>query len=149
MTITSTNYCSSPCTGKLVVFVKRFAGVFRLHSTTHAHRCVLGWWIALDDTDADNGCMHFWPGSQHKGIVEHALPVPSGPTAHIYYGVATPPPPHETACVPLRAGDAIIFDVSCVHGTPANRTDQRRWALQMQYAPYRSPYVVVLNLVYV
>eukprot|EP00041_Stephanoeca_diplocostata_P029759 m.886487 g.886487 ORF g.886487 m.886487 type:complete len:347 (-) comp23625_c0_seq13:2324-3364(-) len=110
-------------------------GVFRLHSSTHGHRCVLGWWIALDDTDADNGCMHFWPASQHNGIAKHELPVPSGPTAHIYYGVAAAPPPQETVCVPLQAGDAIVFDVSCIHGTPPNRTDSRRWALQMQYAP--------------
>eukprot|EP00040_Diaphanoeca_grandis_P022003 m.117709 g.117709 ORF g.117709 m.117709 type:complete len:356 (+) comp28598_c0_seq1:358-1425(+) len=111
-------------------------GVFRLHSVEHGHSCVMGWWVALDVADADTGCMVFAPRSQQLGIHPHSLPVPAGPTAHIYYGVTTPPNPANTVYVPLQPGDAVLFDVAVVHGTPPNiTTDRRRRALQMQYAP--------------
>jgi len=110
-------------------------GVFRLTHPEKGSSCVVGWWIALDTADADNGCMHFHPGSQHKGIVHHMLPVPASATAHIHYSVAEAPPAEETVYVPLDPGDALLFDVACVHGTPANNSKRPRQALQMQYAP--------------
>lgn len=37
--------------------------------------------------------------------------------------------------VPMRAGDALLFHGDLIHGTPANRTkDKRRRALQLHYA---------------
>eukprot|EP00051_Salpingoeca_urceolata_P033757 m.22140 g.22140 ORF g.22140 m.22140 type:complete len:428 (+) comp6699_c0_seq1:42-1325(+) len=110
-------------------------GVFRLSHVALGASCVLGWWIALDAADEDNGCMHFWPGSQKQGVVEHSLPVPASPAAHIHYSVSQCPPPEETVAVPLQPGDALFFDVACVHGTPANNSNRPRRALQMQYAP--------------
>jgi ectoine hydroxylase-related dioxygenase (phytanoyl-CoA dioxygenase family) len=53
-------------------------GVFRLHHEEKGASCVLGWWIALDDADQSNGCMHFHPGSHKGGVVPHGLPVPPG-----------------------------------------------------------------------
>jgi len=105
-------------------------GVFRLTPDS-----VLGWWVALDDTDVENGCMQMWPGSHRRGVVPHHLPVPPSPAAHIYYSAATVPPTTEAVAVPMKAGDALIFNVSCVHGSGPNLTDRRRWAIQMQYAP--------------
>ena len=32
---------------------------------------VFGFWIALDDADVENGCMHVIPGSHREGIGEH------------------------------------------------------------------------------
>jgi ectoine hydroxylase-related dioxygenase (phytanoyl-CoA dioxygenase family) len=78
--------------------------------------------------------MHFWPGSQHQGIRKHGLPLPPSATAHIYYSVLEEPPAQEVVAVPLQPGDALLFDVSVVHGTPPNVTAHPRWALQMQYA---------------
>eukprot|EP00039_Didymoeca_costata_P003613 m.68706 g.68706 ORF g.68706 m.68706 type:complete len:372 (-) comp11991_c0_seq3:190-1305(-) len=105
-------------------------GVFRLTPDR-----VCAWWVALDDTDEGNGCMHLHPGSQKQGIVKHHLPVKKGATAHQWYSVVDVPPDEDTVAIPLKAGDALIFNVSVVHGTPANTTGKRRWALQMQYAP--------------
>lgn len=110
-------------------------GVFRLSHPKLGASCVMGWWVALDPTDAENGCMHFHPGSQRRGIVHHGLPVPPSPTAHIHYSVLDIPRPEETVYVPLEPGDALLFDVACVHGTPANASARPRQALQMQYAP--------------
>ena len=90
---------------------------------------------AADPTDVSNGCMQLWPGSQHAGIVPHHLPVRPSAAAHIYYSVRDAPPPAEAVAVPMQPGDALIFNVSCVHGSGPNVTDNRRWAIQMQYAP--------------
>eukprot|EP01043_Picozoa_sp_COSAG02_P003101 COSAG02_NODE_74_length_41878_cov_9.737954_12_plen_439_part_00 len=105
-------------------------GVMRLTPNT-----VLGWWVALDAADVGNGCMQLWPKSHQRGIVTHDLPVRSSPAAHIYYSVRDPPPPDEAVAVPMTPGDALIFNVSCVHGSGPNTTSLPRWAMQMQYAP--------------
>eukprot|EP01043_Picozoa_sp_COSAG02_P059103 COSAG02_NODE_7469_length_2998_cov_4.744740_2_plen_411_part_00 len=114
-------------------------GEKRWHQDTGVMRltpnAVLGWWVALDPTDVDNGCMQLWPHSHQRGIVAHHLPVRSSPAAHIYYSVRDPPPSDEVVAVPMMPGDALIFDVSCVHGSGPNTTSLPRWAIQMQYAP--------------
>ena len=97
---------------------------------------MLGWWIAVDRVEHGvNGAMVFEPFSQQAGIVHHELPVPASPTAHIHYSVAHCPPPERTVFVNMEPGDALLFDVACVHGSGPNRSDQPRRALQMQYAP--------------
>ena len=114
-------------------------GEKRWHQDTGVMRltpnAVLGWWVALDQADVDNGCMQLWPNSHQRGIVAHALPVRPSPAAHIYYSVRDPPPSGEVVAVPMTPGDALIFNVSCVHGSGPNTTSLPRWAIQMQYAP--------------
>lgn len=44
-----------------------------------------------------------------------------------------PPPAGEAVAVPMMPGDALIFNVSCVHGSGPNTTSLPRWAIQMQY----------------
>eukprot|EP01052_Picozoa_sp_SAG31_P014771 SAG31_NODE_929_length_10926_cov_8.162834_7_plen_134_part_00 len=96
-------------------------GEKRFHQDTAVMRLtpntVCGWWVALDPTTVDNGCMQLWARSQHHGLVPHHLPVPASPAAHIYYSVKDPPPPGEVVAIPMQPGDAMVFDVSCVHGT--------------------------------
>jgi ectoine hydroxylase-related dioxygenase (phytanoyl-CoA dioxygenase family) len=118
---------------------KRFhqdQGVFRLADDQLGASCVMGWWIAIDRVEHGvNGAMVFQPYSQKAGIVHHELPVPASPTAHIHYSVAQCPAPEETVFVDMEPGDALLFDVACVHGSGPNRSDAPRRALQMQYAP--------------
>lgn len=37
--------------------------------------------------------------------------------------------------VPMAVGDVLLFDGKLPHGTPTNRTEQQRWALQLHYIP--------------
>ncbi|HLT01799.1 MAG TPA: phytanoyl-CoA dioxygenase family protein, partial [Geminicoccaceae bacterium] len=37
--------------------------------------------------------------------------------------------------VPMRAGDVLLFDGKIPHGTPINRTDDFRWAVQYHFRP--------------
>ena len=85
--------------------------------------------------ERERGCMQLWPKSHQLGIVPHELPVKSSPAAHIYYSVRDAPPAEEIVAVPMEPGDALIFNVSCVHGSGPNTTSLPRWAMQMQYAP--------------
>ena len=41
--------------------------------------CVLTCWIALDDANAENGCMRYIDGSHSEGIVEHVCTDPANP----------------------------------------------------------------------
>ncbi len=88
---------------------------------------VVGVWIALDDATCANGCMHVLPGS-HLG----------GPVLHVHerdWQICDSwlEPGLDTA-VPLPAGSALFFDGFLHHGTPANRTQTRRRAVQFHYA---------------
>jgi len=45
---------------------------------------VFAYWIALDDTDEENGCMFVQPGSHQRGLLPHGNPTPE---THIHYSV--------------------------------------------------------------
>jgi len=89
---------------------------------------VVGVWLALDDASPENGCMHVIPGSHREG-----------PSVHFkrrdWQICDTSIELGEIAAAPLPAGGAMFFDGLLQHGTPPNRTDARRRALQLHYAP--------------
>jgi phytanoyl-CoA hydroxylase len=88
---------------------------------------VLGTWTALDEASAENGCMHVIPGSHLAGPIPHH---------------------HDRDCqisdsqvdvqrdllVPLKPGGVMLFSALLHHGTPPNRSPQRRRALQFHFA---------------
>jgi phytanoyl-CoA hydroxylase len=88
---------------------------------------VFGFWVALDDTDPENGCMHVVAGSHRRGLQPHD-------NAKGDYGLVTDPPMSEATPIPLRAGGALIFHGEILHYTPDNFSDRRRRALQYHYA---------------
>ena len=45
--------------------------------------------------------------------------------------------PAGRVAVPMRVGDVLLFDGKLPHGTPINRTDDFRWAVQYHYRPGR------------
>ncbi|MBI4551654.1 MAG: phytanoyl-CoA dioxygenase family protein [Candidatus Latescibacteria bacterium] len=91
---------------------------------------VFGFWVACDDTDPANGCMHILPGSHTAGVAEH-----SGMNDD--YGLSAPPSLDRALACPLNAGGALIFHGELCHFTPDNTTDRRRRAVQYHYASTR------------
>lgn len=89
---------------------------------------VVGFWLALDDTDPENGCMHVIPGSHRAGPAVHF-------NRRDFQICDTDVRRGEVTAVPLRAGGCLVFDGLMHHGTPMNRSSRRRWALQFHYAP--------------
>ena len=83
-------------------------------------------WIALDEATVDNGCMHFWPGSNGSVALRHYHGSDCEILPDRLEGV-TPVP------VPLRAGGAVFFSGLAPHMTYPNRSRRPRRALQFHY----------------
>lgn len=86
---------------------------------------IMGIWIALDDAEVENGCMHVLPGKHHV------------PMQH-YHGVDCQIVEAEldaSSAVPVEipAGGAMFFHGLLPHETPPNRSSLRRRALQFHY----------------
>lgn len=88
---------------------------------------IVGVWIALDDATVDNGCMRVIPGSHREGPKRHAR------LRDLQICDNDVEVPRVTA-VPLPAGGLMFFDGLMHHGTPANRTNTRRRAMQFHYS---------------
>lgn len=102
---------------------------FNLPAGTH----VVGVWIALDDATPENGCMHFLPGGHRNGPVPHFNRRDWQICDTEILGK------HQAVAAPLKAGGCVVFDGLVPHGTPQNRTDTRRRALQFHYVAKGTP----------
>lgn len=87
---------------------------------------IVGVWIALDDATVANGAMHVVPGSHREGPVVHF-------TRRDLQICDTWVQTHRDTVVPLPSGSALFFDGLMHHGTPPNRTNTRRRAVQFHY----------------
>ncbi len=87
---------------------------------------VVGAWIALDPATPENGCMHIIPGSHREGPVIHFA-------RRDWQICDNDVQTARDVMVPLEPGGVLLFDGLIHHGTPANRTNQRRRAVQFHY----------------
>lgn len=87
---------------------------------------VVGVWIALDPATAENGCMHVIPGSHLEGPVIHFR-------RRDWQICDSDVQRTRDVLVPLPPGGLLFFDGLIHHGTPANRTNLRRRAVQFHY----------------
>ncbi|HEX5080114.1 MAG TPA: phytanoyl-CoA dioxygenase family protein [Geminicoccaceae bacterium] len=89
---------------------------------------IVGVWIPMGAVTPENGCMHLLAGG-HK----------AGPRAHFkrrdWQICDTDVPAAGRVAVPMTVGDVLLFDGKIPHGTPINRTDDFRWAVQYHYRP--------------
>lgn len=95
---------------------------------------VVGAWIALDEATVDNGCMQVIPGSHREGPVVHFQ-------RRDWQICDTDVARERIVAVPMQPGDCLLFQGMLHHGTPANRTDQRRRAVQFHYKPASAEWV--------
>ena len=87
---------------------------------------VVGVWMALDPATAENGCMHVIPGSHRDGPVPHFR-------RRDFQICDADVETARDVIVPLEPGGLLFFDGLIHHGTPANRSPNRRRALQFHY----------------
>ncbi len=89
---------------------------------------IVGVWLPMGEATPQNGCMHLLAGG-HKG----------GPRLHFkrrdWQICDTDVEVAGRVAVPMRAGDVLFFDGKIPHGTPVNRTEAFRWAVQYHYRP--------------
>ena len=90
---------------------------------------MFGVWIALDPATRENGCMEVIPGSHLRG------PAPHVPAKDINLCTIRPDLVRlqDRVALPMEPGDVLIFHSLIHHYTAANRSDQRRRALQFHY----------------
>ncbi|MGI9169735.1 MAG: phytanoyl-CoA dioxygenase family protein [Caulobacteraceae bacterium] len=99
-------------------------------------------WLALDDVDEENGCMHFVPGAHRGAMLEHH--VAAGDPAYSQRLLAIRDPERDldlsaaVAC-PLKAGGATVHGYGTPHYTSGNRTgDRPRRAYIFNFADRRA-----------
>jgi phytanoyl-CoA hydroxylase len=89
---------------------------------------IVGLWIALDEVTPANGCMYLLAGGHREGPKVHFKRRDWQICDDQVAG-------RRRLAAPMRAGDALLFDAKLPHGTPTNRTDQTRWAVQLHFVP--------------
>ncbi|MCH8911175.1 MAG: phytanoyl-CoA dioxygenase family protein, partial [Chloroflexi bacterium] len=85
-------------------------------------------WIALQDADHENGCMHVIPGSHLEGPVVHF-------NVRDWQICDTDVARDRVVAVPLKPGGILFWHGRLHHGSPANRSDRGRRSLQLHYIP--------------
>ena len=94
----------------------------------------LGVWLALQETNVDNGCMQFVPGSHNNDVLPHHT-IGHDPRIH---GLEVDEVDTSTAVAcPLPAGGATVHHCRTLHFTGPNRTGgTRRAYVHTWSAPY-------------
>ena len=89
---------------------------------------IVGTWTALDAATLENGCMHVKPGTHKEGPVVH-FRRRDWQICDEHLDL------NRDVAVPLPPGGVLFFDGLMHHGTPANRSESRRRALQFHFIP--------------
>jgi phytanoyl-CoA hydroxylase len=89
---------------------------------------IVGTWTALDPATLENGCMHVKPGTHKEGPVVH-FRRRDWQICDEHLDLS------RDVAVPLAPGGVLFFDGLMHHGTPANRSESRRRALQFHFIP--------------
>lgn len=96
-------------------------------------------WYAVDDADAENGCMRVIPGTHLGGIREHGKSDRAGNLLSVNQAVQVSEAEEASAVdAALHAGEISLHHGVLVHGSNPNLSDRRRCGLTMRYVP---PYV--------
>lgn len=89
---------------------------------------VVGVWIALADVTPEMGCMHVIPGAHLQGPQPHFK-------RRDWQICDDQILPYRRTAISMQAGDVLLFDGKLPHGTPINKTDRQRFAIQFHFAP--------------
>lgn len=89
---------------------------------------IVGVWIPFGRVTPENGCMHLIRGGQRLGPLPHKK-------LRDWQICDGDVPAVERVAAPMEAGDVLLFDGKIPHGTPINRTDDFRWAVQYHFRP--------------
>jgi phytanoyl-CoA hydroxylase len=97
-------------------------------------------WLALEDADAENGCLYVVPGSHTDPI--HPVEEPAEPMqAKIFKITSVGAASRPEVAVPLRAGSGVFFTGHVLHRSAHNRSGRHRRAYVLHYADARSKWL--------
>jgi phytanoyl-CoA hydroxylase len=90
---------------------------------------VVGFWLALDDADIDNGCMWAIPGA-HRGPLRRRFRYRAGELAMETLD-ATPLPPTPPVALQAPRGTVVVLHGLLPHASGANRSSRPRHAYSL------------------
>lgn len=89
-------------------------------------------WLAVDDSDQENGCMQVIPGSQKsRRLIEHEIDTTSDTTLPLSLEVSE----EDAVDVELKAGEFSVHDPFILHGSNPNTSARRRCGITIKYIP--------------
>ena len=93
-------------------------------------------WIAIDDSDIENGCMRVIPGSHTEGIVPHTTSSKPGNILLSRNQALPPERIHGSKAVDLvlRAGQMSLHHGMLYHGSNPNRSRRRRCGMVARFS---------------
>ena len=91
-------------------------------------------WLALTDATVDNGAMRMVPGSHSEQLAHHDTFAPHNLLSR-GQEIAVAVDEARGIDVVLGAGEMSLHHVRMVHGSPANRSDDRRIGFAIRYVP--------------
>ena len=89
-------------------------------------------WLALDDTDEENGAMQFLPGSHKVGHIPWKESSEESVLNQQIEDISVFEKPFSNN---LKAGEFSLHSSLLVHGSPKNKSSRRRCGLTIRYAP--------------
>ena len=92
---------------------------------------IVGVWVALDPATVENGCMQLLPELRRRGANLHFKRRDWQICDAEVLG-------RRSVAAPLEPGGLLFFDGMLPHGTPENRTDTRRRAVQFHFVAARA-----------
>jgi len=90
-------------------------------------------WCPLDDVDDANGCLRVVPGSHA------AARQPRAAGSGFFFAEIEPVLRQHLRSVPMRAGQAVVFDHCLFHCSPPNGSDELRVAATAALLPQGAP----------
>jgi len=91
-------------------------------------------WLALYDTDEENGAMKIVKGSHKKGVFNHHIN--KAKNLALNQEVSDDQFNHsDVVSLNLKAGEISLHDDGLLHGSEANNSDRRRCGITMRYSP--------------
>ena len=95
---------------------------------------VLTAWVAFTDATVENGAMRMVPGSHDAQLEHHDTFAPNNLLSR-GQEIAVEVDEARGVDILLRAGEMSLHHVRMVHGSPANRSDDRRIGFAIRYIP--------------
>ena len=88
---------------------------------------LVGFWIALEDADLENGCMWFAPGTHRDGVAGRMVrTTKDGALATTFTGEIPRTKPEEFIATPVRKGSLVLIHGEVVHMSKANLSERSR-----------------------
>jgi phytanoyl-CoA hydroxylase len=87
---------------------------------------IYGFWVCLEKTDRENGCMQIYPGIDVK--YQHM-------TDDGWYIPVEKLPEGEPAALEMMPGEVAVWNGMAIHGSGPNTSERSRWSLQYHFKP--------------